>query len=168
MPEIVGHTRISVGDHVSVYGKLTVYSGRTLDAPILWLGSGVQIGHNVQIVVGQEVILESGVLVSNNCLITDTETHSRLAEERRDPAGPLTGRDIQPVRIGKDAWIGDGCTILKGVTIGQGAIVGSNSVVISGIPDHAIAMGNPARVIGSVGRQSGNQPAHPVRKVHAG
>jgi acetyltransferase-like isoleucine patch superfamily enzyme len=35
---------------------------------------------------------------------------------------------------------------MKGVTIGEGAIIGANSVVISDIPPHSIAMGNPAEV----------------------
>jgi acetyltransferase-like isoleucine patch superfamily enzyme len=37
--------------------------------------------------------------------------------------------------------------IMKGVTIGEGAIIGANSVVVTDIPPHCIAMGNPARVI---------------------
>jgi acetyltransferase-like isoleucine patch superfamily enzyme len=36
---------------------------------------------------------------------------------------------------------------LKGVTIGAGAVVASGSVVASDIPEGALAMGVPARVI---------------------
>jgi virginiamycin A acetyltransferase len=49
--------------------------------------------------------------------------------------------------VGHDVWIGTHCVILSGVTIGNGAIIGANSVVTEDIPDYAIAVGSPARVI---------------------
>jgi serine acetyltransferase len=36
---------------------------------------------------------------------------------------------------------------MKGVTIGEGAVIGANSVVISDVPDYALALGNPAQVL---------------------
>ena len=44
-------------------------------------------------------------------------------------------------------WLGFGVIVLSGVSIGKGAAVGAGSVVISDIPDNAIAVGNPARVV---------------------
>jgi acetyltransferase-like isoleucine patch superfamily enzyme len=49
--------------------------------------------------------------------------------------------------IGNDVWIGVDCIILRGVKIGNGAIIGANSVVTKDIPEFAISVGNPARVI---------------------
>lgn len=37
--------------------------------------------------------------------------------------------------------------IMKGVTIGNGAVIAANSVVTSNIPAHAMASGNPAKVV---------------------
>lgn len=51
------------------------------------------------------------------------------------------------VVIGNDVWIGTKATILRGVKIGNGAVIGANSVVTRDIPDFAIAVGAPARVI---------------------
>lgn len=51
------------------------------------------------------------------------------------------------INIGSDVWIGTNCTILSGISIGNGCIVGSNSVVNKDLPDFAIAVGNPAKVI---------------------
>lgn len=51
------------------------------------------------------------------------------------------------IRIGKNVWIGARANILPGVTIGDGAVIGTGAVVTKDIPAHAIAVGNPARVI---------------------
>ena len=45
------------------------------------------------------------------------------------------------------AWIGAGATILPGVRVGRHAVVGAASVVTRDVPDYAVAVGNPARVI---------------------
>jgi len=49
--------------------------------------------------------------------------------------------------IGDDVWIGAGVIILKGVTINNGAVIGAGSVVTKDVPEYAIAVGIPARVI---------------------
>ena len=53
----------------------------------------------------------------------------------------------KPVLIRKGAWIGAGVTILPGVCIGKHAIVGAASVVTKDVPDYAVAVGNPAKVV---------------------
>jgi acetyltransferase-like isoleucine patch superfamily enzyme len=49
--------------------------------------------------------------------------------------------------IENDAWLGVGVIVLDGVRIGEGAVVGAGSVVTRDIPDNAIAVGAPARVV---------------------
>ena len=53
----------------------------------------------------------------------------------------------EDITIGDDVWIAASVTILKGVSIGRGAVIGAGSVVIKDIPDNAIVVGNPARVV---------------------
>jgi acetyltransferase-like isoleucine patch superfamily enzyme len=49
--------------------------------------------------------------------------------------------------IGDDAWLGVGVIVLDGSRIGKGAVIGAGSIVKTIIPDMAIAVGAPARVI---------------------
>ena len=49
--------------------------------------------------------------------------------------------------IGSDVWVGDNAVIKRGVAIGNGAVVGSGSVVTNDVPDYAIVVGVPARLI---------------------
>ena len=46
-----------------------------------------------------------------------------------------------------DAWLGVGVIVLDGVRIGKGAVVGAGAVVTDDVPDGAIAVGVPARVV---------------------
>lgn len=54
---------------------------------------------------------------------------------------------MKPVLIQKGAWIGAGATILPGISIGKHAIVGAAAVVTKDVPDYAIVVGNPAKVV---------------------
>jgi acetyltransferase-like isoleucine patch superfamily enzyme len=62
--------------------------------------------------------------------------------------------DMKPEKLDRDVvleedvWLGMNVTLLLGVTVGRGAIVGSGAVVRDCVPPYAIAIGNPARVVG--------------------
>jgi acetyltransferase-like isoleucine patch superfamily enzyme len=49
--------------------------------------------------------------------------------------------------IDDDAWLGYGVIVLDGVRVGKGAVIGAGAVVTQDIPDGAIAVGVPARVV---------------------
>jgi maltose O-acetyltransferase len=57
----------------------------------------------------------------------------------------------KPIRIGKGVWIGGGVIVLPGITIGDGCVVGAGSVVTHDLPPGALAVGNPARIVRSLG-----------------
>ncbi|MDX6275658.1 MAG: hypothetical protein QOJ92_2868, partial [Frankiales bacterium] len=63
--------------------------------------------------------------------------------------GPVRDQpfDELDVSVGAGAWIGAHVTIV-GVRVGAGAVVGAGSVVTHDVPDLAIAVGSPARVVG--------------------
>lgn len=51
------------------------------------------------------------------------------------------------ITIGNDVFIGANVTILDGIKIGDGAIIGAGAVVTKDIPDYAIAVGCPIKII---------------------
>lgn len=84
--------------------------------------------------VGKHCILNTGATVDHECVIEDYVHVS--------PQATLCGN----VHIGEGAWIGAGAVVRPGVKIGRWSTIGAGSVVISDIPDRALAYGNPCRV----------------------
>lgn len=60
--------------------------------------------------------------------------------------GSLAGYAVAGVEIGDYVWFGDDILVMKGIRIGSGAIIQARSVVVSDIPELAIAGGHPCRV----------------------
>jgi acetyltransferase-like isoleucine patch superfamily enzyme len=57
------------------------------------------------------------------------------------------GASVSDVAIGSNVWLGSKVTVLRGVTIGDNAVVGAGAVVTRDIPENAVAVGVPARVL---------------------
>jgi acetyltransferase-like isoleucine patch superfamily enzyme len=151
MTEITGHPKIVIGNNVSFHGFVGITSGRVFDEPRLVIGDRVEIGHNVSIVVNKEIVIEEGVMIASGCRFMDTDAHPREAAARIAHLPPPE-EEIKPVRICRNAWIGQNCFIMKGVTVGEAAIIGASSVVLKDVPPSCVAMGNPARVVGFAGQ----------------
>lgn len=74
------------------------------------------------------------------------EDFARLAPDAQD--GPSYA-DSMPIEttIGHEAYVGVGSFIKRGVRIGHGAVVGAKSSVTRDVPDYAIVVGTPARIV---------------------
>jgi acetyltransferase-like isoleucine patch superfamily enzyme len=165
LPFISGHTEIHIGDDVYLGGKISIHSGRILEAPVLKIGNRAQVGWNTNITVNQEVIIEEDAIVAYDCRISDSDGHPRQADLRAQHCPP-DPKDIRPVRICRNAWIGNGTHIMKGVTIGEGAVIGANSVVINDIPPYCLALGNPAEVFfRNYGKPSGPKRTTTIEQI---
>jgi acetyltransferase-like isoleucine patch superfamily enzyme len=147
LPHVSGPTRIHVGDNLKIFGKIGITSGRIHDHPTLIIKDNVTIGHMVAFSVNQEIVVEDDVYIAGWVRISDNDGHS-LDPDLRKAGLPPQLSEIRPVRICRNAWLGEGCYIRKGVTIGEGAIIGANSVVLSNIAPYCIAVGTPAKVVG--------------------
>jgi acetyltransferase-like isoleucine patch superfamily enzyme len=144
-PYVRGYARIVIGNDCML-SSLDVHSGRFRDRPELLIGDGCQIGYGNLFAVNGRITLGHHVGISQRVVLRDSDGHpTDLARRMRGEA--IRDEDIAPVTVHEYAWIGRDAHVLKGVTIGAGAIVGSGSVVVSDVPDGAVAMGVPARII---------------------
>jgi len=66
------------------------------------------------------------------------------------------------------ASIGGGAVILPGITIGEGAMVGAGAVVTKSVPAGAVVVGNPARILRTIGVGDERADAGPVAEGGAG
>lgn len=101
------------------------------------------IGKNVVITSGLLAMARGGITIEDNVMIA---ANVQLISNNHDPYDRMV-LPCKPVRIKTGAWVGAGATILPGVTVGRHAIVGAASVVTRDVPDYAVVVGNPARVI---------------------
>lgn len=58
-----------------------------------------------------------------------------------------------PVHIGKNCWLGAGVIVLPGICIGDNTVVGAGSVVTHDLPDNVVAVGNPCRILRTIGER---------------
>ena len=108
------------------------------------IGDRTDIGCNVVITSSGGIQIGQSVLIAGNCYIGG----GRYSMERTDI--PMMEQGIYtkgPVIIEDDVWLGAGAIVLDGVRIGQGCVVGAGAVVTQDLPNYAIAVGTPAKVI---------------------
>jgi acetyltransferase-like isoleucine patch superfamily enzyme len=132
---------IRIGDGVFV-GRNTILSCKNGDID---LADGVNIGFNCEIFSASRVTIGRSVLMAAYSYVIGgdhdfSDPSKTVLEQARTSAG---------VTVGEGVWIGAGAKILDGVTIGDGAVIGTGAVVRESVPASAIAVGIPARVVGS-------------------
>ena len=121
-----------IGENSIVYNQLTVVRPKN-----------VKIGKNVTVMNGALMMSAGGITLEDNVLIA---ANVQLISNNHDPYDRYV-ITCKPILIKEGAWVGAGATILPGVTVGKHAIIGANSVVSKDIPDYAVAVGCPAKVI---------------------
>ena len=123
------------------------------------IGQNVNIGNNVKI--GNSVKIQNNVSIYEGVELEDyvfcgpsmVFTNIRLPRSEF----PQKGSEFyEKTLIKKSASIGANATIVCGITIGRYALIGSGAVVTKDVPDYALVIGNPGKVIGKVD-QRGNR-----------
>lgn len=115
----------------------------------LVIGDRLRAYHSVHIGCMQSVIIGNDVLMASGVYISDHSHGSYTGDNQSPPTIPPNKRPIvcKPVVIGDNCWLGEHVCVLPGVTIGSGTIVGANAVVTTDLPPNVIAAGIPAKPI---------------------
>ncbi len=142
---------VDIGDSVHLWRDTIIQTGR---------GGCVKIGRNTRIqprcqfsAYKGRIQIGSNVAIAPNCAFYSYD-HGMLPNE---PIHQQTLQTKGGIRVGDEVWIGVNVVILDGVRIGKGAVIGAGSVVTRSIPDNAIAVGVPARVVRLRGSSDRNQ-----------
>lgn len=85
--------------------------------------------------VGNHVILNTNCSIDHDCSLSDYVHIS--------PNAALAGNVI----IGEGTHVGIGASIIQGVKIGKWVTIGAGAVIIEDIPDYAVVVGNPGKII---------------------
>ena len=127
----------SIGHDTSVAGNVAIGYASTIGHNCVLVGE-IKIGRYCQVAPYAAAYATNH---STSCL--STYVNKRLFDRELQHHNR-----IKPVEVGNDVWIGHGAVILPGANIGNGAVVGASAVVTKPVPAFAIAVGNPARVVG--------------------
>jgi lipopolysaccharide O-acetyltransferase len=138
---------MTIGDRVWISPSAWLeVGGPALESrtPVVHLGDGVVLRHHVTVSAVESIVIEDEVLIAAFTSIYDSD-HT-IGPDRNAIWYPHVSA---PVRIGRCTWLGERVAVLRGADIGRHCIVGANSVVKGRIPDYSVAVGAPARVVGS-------------------
>lgn len=117
---------VDYGENIHIGARTFVnYNLTALDVARITIGEDCQIGPNVQLL---------------------TPTHPIDPQPRRDKL-----EAAEPIVLEDNVWLGGGVIVCPGVTIGENSVIGAGAVVTKDIPANVVAVGNPARVIRSIG-----------------
>lgn len=144
---IIGRVRVRGSGPITI-GDRVLFEGTTLPIELAAWGATLSIGDGCYINYGTNISARAGVTIGKNVaigqysIIMDDDYHSPLDHRRAGKRAPIVIED--------DAWLGARVIVLRGAHIGRGAVIGANSVVTGRIPDYAVAVGSPARVVRNV------------------
>ena len=103
----------------------------------------VKIGNNVFINSNLLAMARGGITIEDDVQIAGNVS---LLTNNHDPYDRMI-LPCKPILIKKGAWIGANVVVLRGISIGKHAIVGAGSVVTKDVPNYAVVVGNPAKVV---------------------
>lgn len=133
------NTNVTIGKNVTIYPDVMFWG----DGPII-IGDNVDIGKDTVIYASKDggVTIGDNTIIAAQCYIIDMD-HGTKADV------PIVSQSnsVEEVVIGNDAWLAANVTVLKGSNIGSGAVIGAKAMVKGNIPENAIAVGIPAKVL---------------------
>lgn len=108
-------------------------------SPSTKIGFGTVVMPNASInassFIGKHVIINTNASIDHDCILADFVHIS--------PQVGLAGN----VCIGEGTHIGIGASIIQGINIGKWVTIGAGAIIIKDVPDHAVVVGNPGKII---------------------
>jgi acetyltransferase-like isoleucine patch superfamily enzyme len=155
--------KIAIGDNVVIDDQCCLDAKGTDNHGIV-LGSGVFVGRNTILSCKNgDIVVDDRANLGFNCEIFSASKVHVGADvlmaaytylvggdhlyDRVDIPVLQQGRTARGIDVGAGAWLGTHVVVTDGSTVGRDAIVGAGAVVVGEIPEFAIAVGTPAKVV---------------------
>lgn len=90
---------------------------------------------NADAIIGKHCIINTAAIVEHDCILGDFVHIS--------PNASLGGS----VAISEGTHVGIGATVIQGIKIGKWVTIGAGTVIINDIPDYAVVVGNPGKIV---------------------
>lgn len=144
---------VKVGNNVRIFNFVNAY-GCSIDdntkvGTFVEIQKGASIGKNCKIsshsFICEGVHIEDNVFIGHGVMFTND-----LFPRATNPNGSQQSEadwKLVETFVKKGASIGSNATILCGITIGENALIGAGAVVTKNVPDNAVVVGNPGKVI---------------------
>lgn len=123
------------GSGFSIGRNVTLYNPSRIR-----IGNNVYIAYGCWFMAGETITIEDEVMFGPYCVVVSGE-HVRSSGSYRNDFAIL-----EPIHIGKGAWMSSHITITSGAQVGSGVLVAANSVVLGSLPPNVLAAGQPAVV----------------------
>ena len=136
----------NIGKNTRVWQFSVILQGATI-------GDGCNIcAHTLienDVVIGNDVTVKSGVYLWDGIVVEDNVfigpcvafTNDKMPRSKQYP------NKFLKTTLKKNASIGANSTILPGISLGENCMVGAGAVVTKSVPDNAVVVGNPAKII---------------------
>ena len=138
---------ISIGDNyirkkisstLNLNFSIAIHKNATIsNKAYISLGTVVMAGAiiNANTKIGKHCIINTNSVVEHDCVISDFVHIS--------PSATITGG----VFVGEGTHVGTGAIIIPNIILGKWATIGAGAVVINDVPDNAVVVGNPGKII---------------------
>jgi sugar O-acyltransferase (sialic acid O-acetyltransferase NeuD family) len=137
----IGNNRIRKAVVVKLNGFqfISAIHSSAIISPRAIVGEGTVVMSNVSVnvhsTIGRHVILNTNCSVDHDCVVADFVHIS--------PNAALAGN----VKVGEGTQVGIGACVMQNITIGKWATIGAGAVIIRDVPDYAVVVGNPGRIV---------------------
>lgn len=126
--------RLGGNFHTAIHPQAIVSSFSTIGMGTVLMAGAIV---NPDAIVGEHCIVNTAAVVEHDCVLED---YVHLS-----PHVSLAGG----VKVGEGSHVGIGASVIQGIKIGKWATIGAGAVIIKDVPDYAVVVGNPGRIIKS-------------------